>query len=1413
MTSSHSIKFNVKGISLGWYTEDEITALSSTEVTHPASFDMFGHPVPEGPYDLHMGPLSMEQTCKTCSLGYLSCPGHFGHYRLSRPVLNPLCFDIAYSLFRSCCLNCFHFKITSGERISFYTKLKVIRKGIPIATIESFIQQKTVDEIQKELDEIDDVRNGYENTTHFDLVNLFLKKNSAKTTCPRCHFKSPKFKKAVGMKILREGQNGMSDFVNPGFVRDGLCKLFKNENALTTEMFSINDPGKFFMSVIPIMPNKFRPANYIGEKVSECHLNSHIAKVINNSVMTENDESAWSALQGAVLAYFDSSKSPTATYPGHKQLIEKKEGLFRKNIMGKRVNYAARSVISPDPTLETREVGIPLIFASQLTFPEKVTSFNFEKLRKMVINGEKYPGANFVQSNGALINLKYISYERRMAIANQLMEGEKTVWRHLLDQDPLLMNRQPTLHSVSLMGHLAKVLKNEKTLRLHYTNCKSYNADFDGDEMNIHFPQDFNSLSEIYNLALNDNSYFAPSSGEPIRGLTQDHIIAATFLTMKDSFFTKEEFHSIIDHAISNLSFKERLLATDRLQFTKPCILSPAPLYSGKQIVSTILKNFNITINFTVKSKLPFPDGESIFSIFRGELITGVLDKASVGASTFSLIHACGEIYGYAICNDLLTVFSRMVNRYMIIKGLTVRYDDLLLDQKMDAERTRVFSEGNSLAIAYQMMGCPDNFTEDSAPQSIFNAISTKAAITSGSTHPLFGTEDFYFDQEKVSLLDKKMRGFMNSIATKISTTFEGGMFKKFPNNNMANIILSGSKGSMVNLGQILALLGQQELEGKRVPFMASGKTLPCFRRLELSPAAGGFVFERFLTGVNPATYFFHCMAGREGLIDTAVKTANSGYLQRCLAKHLEGIYVRNDGKVMHGDRIIQFRFGDDGLDIARSSYLNNLDFYSKNLELFKKTGSGNIKEGREKVEEISDLYAIPESYKKVIESHSSDELKSFMASRYIDSRVNSGHSVGVIAAQSIGEPSTQMTLNTFHLAGVGGKNVTLGIPRLREILMTASKNMKTPMITIPVFEQEEAEEIAGLFKRVTLEDVLKTVTVEEKMVEKDLEYKKHIRITFELRDHVEAAVKAIDTGFLKLLGKELKKRSSPTGITECNETASQVAATEEEAKEEPEDEEESSTESSKTEEEKIKYEPEEEEMSQEESAEQEIKAEEEEEEDTDEEPCNLLNLRKVSSKKYTFDIYYPADFNILLLPIIEGIAQKVVVKQIPGFSKGTASGTLLYLDGSDFRSLTGIVNGVNLLEKMDIYNALSNDIYAIYQTFGVEAAREVIVREVNTVFEAYGIKVNVRHLYLVADYMTRDGTFKAFSRHSFTMDDCFVQKMSFESCFLNLKNSAIFGQRKEVESPSSCLLTGSLLRNGTGCFELLYDLRHFEEV
>ena len=305
----------------------------------------------------------------------------------------------------------------------------------------------------------------------------------------------------------------------------------------------------FFVEILPVPPTRFRPPSVLNGRVFENAQNGYLTAILkaSNQIVTIRERylaegggttvsgtspkavdaeafarivTAWIALQEQVNFLYDSSKldikGGKVAPPGVKQLLEKKAGLFRKHMMGKRVNYAARSVISPDVMIETGEIGLPLVFATRLTYPEPVTSHNVLRLREAIINGPAiHPGATHIQhEDGTLSNLAMLSVEARIALANRLLatpatqptQGltaaiNKRVWRHVRNGDALLLNRQPTLHKPSIMAHRCRVLPGEKTIRMHYANCSTYNADFDGDEMNVHCPQSELGRAEAYLIA------------------------------------------------------------------------------------------------------------------------------------------------------------------------------------------------------------------------------------------------------------------------------------------------------------------------------------------------------------------------------------------------------------------------------------------------------------------------------------------------------------------------------------------------------------------------------------------------------------------------------------------------------------------------------------------------------------------------------------------------------------------------------------------------------------------------------------------------------------------------------------------------------------------------------------------------
>lgn len=563
-------------------------------------------------------------------------------------------------------------------------------------------------------------------------------------------------------------------------------------------------------------------------------------------------------------------------------------------------------------------------------------------------------------------------------------------------------------------------------------------------------------------------------------------------------------------------------LATSPLPilYGPPTIHKPKRLWTGKQLLSAVLANVTRGLPpLTLQSKCKVSARlwtkshaeESQVSILQGYWLHGVADKSQLGSSANGLVHACYELYGGRIAGLLLSVLSRLLTRWDQLFGFTCRMDDLLLREDAEATRLSLFAK-----------------EAQTAHKTTLNYVQTALA---GETDTNGALERVIRDEDLTRGLDGAMKVAMNGVTSRvIEATLPHGQMLAFPANNMSLMTLTGAKGSMVNFSQISGCLGQQELEGRRVPSMVSGRTLPAFQPFCTEARAGGYIAQRFLTGIRPAEFYFHCMAGREGLIDTAVKTSRSGYLQRCLIKHLETLRVHYDHTVRSDDHsVVQFCYGEDGLDVVKQASLGSdqLGFCAQNfaslllqcqpqralqhlaadpstrkaasrahrkpakhapvLSQFFPTQLGATSE--KFYAAIEDFLGKADNLKKLeVEQVTADQFRALMWLKYMRSLAEPGEAVGLLAAQSLGEPSTQMTLNTFHFAGFGAKNVTLGIPRLREIIMTASPNLKTPSMTLTLSgdyakDSTLATQLTHKISRLTMKNVLQEVTVTERLI------------------------------------------------------------------------------------------------------------------------------------------------------------------------------------------------------------------------------------------------------------------------------------------------------------------------------------------
>ncbi|KAL1330569.1 hypothetical protein HN51_047809 [Arachis hypogaea] len=1382
-------------------------------------------------------------------------------------------------------------------------------------------------------------------------------------------------------------QNRLSGALLPSQVKMTLELLWKNEARLCSYINDIQGQGygkkaghsMFFLENIFVPPIKFRPPTKGGDMVSEHAHTVLLSKILQSNIrlgdahLNKKDPSMvlarWMELQQSVNVLFNSSTSGQRDASnGIIQLLEKKEGLFRQKMMGKRVNFACRSVISPDPYLAVNEIGIPPYFALRLTYPERVTPWNVMKLRNAILNGpEIHPGATHYGDKSSIVKLppkgKLLALTSRKLpssrgvimhngkICDQEFEG-KIVYRHLKDGDVVLVNRQPTLHKPSIMAHIVRVLKGEKTVRMHYANCSTYNADFDGDEINVHFPQDEISRAEAYNIVNANNQYVKPTSGDPIRALIQDHIVSAALLTKKDTFLSCEAFNQLLYSSGVSMPMVGSFYAKPGQKvFTStsesemflfpPAIWKPEPLWTGKQVISALLyyvtrgsppftveKNAKIPANFfktrngntkgrtTEKSsKMKVEPDEDKLLIYRNDLVCGVVDKAQFG--DYGIVHTVQELYGSNIAGNLLSAFSRLFTNFLQMHGFTCGVDDLLITERKDGERMNQLKSCEEIGdiVHREFVGVMegDNIDPTTLQLNIEKKIRSNgdAALT-------------YLDRKMISSLNSKTSsGVLKELLSE-------GIWKPSGKNWISLMTTSGAKGSMVNFQQISSHLGQQELEGKRVPRMVSGKTLPSFPPWDCSPRAGGFIIDRFLTALRPQEYYFHCMAGREGLVDTAVKTSRSGYLQRCLMKNLECLKVSYDHTVRDSDgSVIQFRYGEDGVDVHQTSFITKFEALSTNNELVYSNCCRELDRSSPYISKLPDaLEGKAENFicnfsskKRNRSSLKRSDFLKLMEHKYVSSLAQPGEAVGVLASQSVGEPATQMTLNTFHLAGRGEMNVTLGIPRLQEIVMNASENILTPFMTCPLRPGKSMEDaicLSDKLKRITVADIIESMEVSVvpvvvcngqiyrvyKLVMKlykPKHYPKYTDITVEdwedtlrvlfvreLEDAIENHVALLS----KIGGiKDFKTEKSTTNSSDDvdgneTDTAKKGRSNDDDdddgGADDTEGDEDLGFEAQKRKQQvtdEVDYEddPEDEtrdnELSEvsdgdyggsdneddknikldargsqglEDLAEPDGDVSPPEKIDRKSKPKSSGEKEKKKSgpirKKYDRSIFVEAkgmhfeihfqfthEPHILLAQIAQKTANKVCIQKYGKVGQCKAvtckeSGVIYY--GEDHRTREDIpaaelekiaalqTSGVNfqtfwdLEDHLDLRYIYSNDVHAMLKTYGVEAGRETIIREVKNVFKSYGISVDIRHLMLIADFMTFAGKYRPMSRSGgIAFSTSPFLKMCFETASKFIVEASSHGLVDTLDTPSSRICLGLPVKMGTGCHDLLQKL------
>ncbi|KAF2731593.1 beta and beta-prime subunits of DNA dependent RNA-polymerase [Polyplosphaeria fusca] len=1443
---------SITEIQFGLLSPEEIKAMSVVHITYPETMDEQKQaPRQGGLNDPKLGTIDRMFQCSTCKEDIKVCPGHFGHIELAVPVFHVGFVVKIKKILETVCHSC---GLILGDfnhpDWAHAIRIKDPKKRFDLIWRLSKTRKECVQDMPEDGD-----------------------KKSPKLPHGGCGAKNPDTIRKEGLKLTatkkapKNEEDGRGDEKYPVTPADAL-QIFKRLSDNTLRLLGLNPdyarPEWMILTVLPVPPPPVRPSISVdgtgqgmrGEddltyklgdiiranaRVQQCqqegspaHITNEFETLLQYHVATYMDNDA-----NGVPPALQKSGRPLKTIRGR---LKGKEGRLRGNLMGKRVDFSARTVITGDPNLSLDQVGVPRTIARTLTYPEVVTKFNISKLTGLVRNGPNlHPGANYViKSDGVRLDLKH-----NKNLDDLRLQYGWRVERHIDDDDVIIFNRQPSLHKESMMGHRVKVMP-YSTFRLNLSVTSPYNADFDGDEMNLHVPQSDETRAEVMNLCMVPLNIVSPQGNKPLMGIVQDTLCGIYKITRRDCFLTKQQVMNIMmwvpnwDGVIP-----------------QPAIFKPAPRWTGKQIISMAFPN---NINITRGKENPIDDDGLL--IQGGELLSGLLTKKVVGATAGGVIHIIYNEHGWKEAVTFFDAAQRIVCYWLLHNGFSIGIGDTIPDPKT-AEKINA-----TIKAAKQQV-------EDIVNEATRNELEPSPGLSVRAT----------FESKVQKALNEGREGGGSAAQKSLKDL-----------NNAVQMVNSGSKGSTVNISQMIALVGQQAVEGARIPFGFKYRTLPHFTKDDYSPESRGFVENSYLRGLTPSEFFFHAMAGREGLIDTAVKTAETGYIQRRLVKALEDVMVKYDGTVRNslGD-IVEFVYGEDGLDgtcienqsvdIIKCSHDKFKDrFYMDvmgddppiksdileqateiqgdiavqealdkeweqlqadrdflrartiddteslqlplNIQRMIETAKHKFRildNGKSDLNPIETIDRVRETLNNLVVIRGNDhlsleaqdsatqlikcQLRSRLAfkrlvkdyrltnqalnyvlgdieSRFLRAAVAPGEMVGVLAAQSIGEPATQMTLNTFHFAGVSSKNVTLGVPRLKEILNIAA-NIKTPSMVICQEDrngsQQQAKFLRSRVEHTTLRglaemvelyydpDITRTVVeADEDMVESyfiipeddvdtEQQSKWLLRITLDRK---------------KLLDKSITITEVASRIKE--EFAPNVAV---------------------------------------------IFSDE----NADEQVLRVRFIWDHSSKEDAGDGEDDSKDEQWMRKLEKHLLDDVTLRGVRGVDRAfiRTEGRLaekndgsLFISKDDTRCQEWILDttGTSLaatlsVEGVDGSRTYSNSFIEVLSVLGIEAARAGLLKELAMVLSFDGSYVNHRHMALLVDIMTQRGMLMAITRHGINRNDTgALMRCSFEETVEILLEAAGFGELDDCRGVSENIMLGQLAPMGTGEFDLVMD-------
>ena len=707
-------------------------------------------------------------------------------------------------------------------------------------------------------------------------------------------------------------------------VRERLEKISDEDSYVLGVNPEVARPEWLVLTVLPVPPVTVRPSIILdtGER-SEDDLTHKLVDILRiNQRLLENMEAGapqlivedlWELLQYHVTTYFDNEASgvPPARHRSGRPLktltqrLKGKEGRFRSNLSGKRVNFSARTVISPDPNISINEVGVPEMIAKEVTVPVYVNEWNIDEMRTYIENGpDVHPGANYVINGDTK---RRVTEDTKEFILEQLEPGF-IIERHLKDGDMVLFNRQPSLHRMSMMAHEVRVLP-YKTFRLNLCVCPPYNADFDGDEMNMHVFQTDESRAEAKSLMRVQEHILSPRFGGPIIGAIHDHISGAYLLTREGVEFTEEQALQIIRKShlkIPEFKSNQWILKYDP-DFSEESFIykDKGAKWTGKELFSLLLPN-DLNLSYSAEiSKCPvvYPPEDAKVVIENGILVQGVIDESAYGSFSGKILDKIVKEYGPGRAKEFLDRSTDLAICGIMKTGITTSLNDEEIPEeaqdRINEHLNKKMDEVDKLVEAYE-----EGYLEALPGRSLAETLEMKIMQVLGEARDMSGQiAEHYLNMGKQYPEDP----YDHVMAVE---------------NHSVVMARTGARASMLNLTQITACVGQQAVRGGRIERGYLNRTLPHFKKGELGAKAKGFVHSSYKSGLDPIEFFFHAMGGREGLVDTAIRTAQSGYMQRRLVNALQDLQVKPSGLVTDNQgNVIQTMFGEDGVDPAKSDF------------------------------------------------------------------------------------------------------------------------------------------------------------------------------------------------------------------------------------------------------------------------------------------------------------------------------------------------------------------------------------------------------------------------------------------------------------------------------------------------------------